>query len=52
MNNKSHLSFVHVNPSGLGVSLTVRVKSTVKISSKIVSSDDVARSDVARGREI
>ena len=51
-NNKSHLSFVHVSPSGLRVSLTVRVKSTERISSKIVSSDEVARSDVARKREI
>ena len=50
-NNKSHLSFVHVSPSGLRISLTVREKAQERISSKIVSSDYMERIDVACERE-
>ena len=50
-NNKSHISFVHVSPSGLSVSLISEGKSTRKNQLGIVSSADVTRVDVARKRE-
>ena len=50
-NNKSHLSFVNVSPSGLGFSLAVRVKSIERISSELVSSVIMERIDVDPERE-